>query len=139
MNKVLIDTSVWSMALRRNKPNKREMQVSEELANLIREFRIAIIGPVRQELLSGISNPTVFEDLKNKMSIFTDYSIWTSDYELAAEYANFCRRNGIQGSHADFLICAVAVKNRWDIFTEDLDFENYQKYLPITLHECNNI
>jgi len=139
MNKVLIDTSVWSMALRRNKPGKREVQVTEELTTLIREYRIAIVGPIRQELLSGISNQTVFEELKNRMSIFTDYLIRTSDYELAAEYANICRRNGIQGSHTDFLICAVAVRNEWKIFSEDNDFQNYKKYLPINLYECNEL
>jgi len=137
MNKVLIDTSVWSMALRRNKLGTREVQVTEELTTLIREYRIAIIGPIRQELLSGISIQTVFEELKNKMSIFTDYLIQTSDYEQAAEYANICRRNGIQGSHTDFLICAVAVKNGWKIFSEDNDFQNYRKYLPINLYEYN--
>ena len=58
----------------------------------------------------------------------------TSDYEQAAEYANICRENGIQGSHTDFLICAIAVKNGWEIFSEDNDFQNYQKILPIKLH-----
>jgi len=138
MSRILIDTSVWSMALRRSKPNKKEVQVSEELTTLIRNYRIAIIGPIRQELLSGISNRTVFEDLKNKMSLFEDYLIKTSDYEQAAEYANTCRKNGVQGSHTDFLICAVAVKNGWGIFTEDEDFQNFQNYLPIKLYEFSS-
>ena len=136
MNKILIDTSVWSVVLRRNKPNKREVQIAEELETLIRDYRIAIIGSVRQELLSGISDRTVFENLKDRMSIFADYIIRTDDYERAAEYANICRKNGIQGSHIDFLICAVAVKNDWEIFSEDNDFLNYRKYLPIKLYEC---
>ena len=132
MDKVLIDTSVWSMALRRN----MQSEISEELASLIREHRIAIIGPIRQELLSGISNQAVFEKLKYRMSIFTDYPIRTYDYEQAAEYANICRKNGIQGSHTDFLICSVAVKNNWKIFSTDNDFHNYRKYLPIKLYDC---
>ena len=136
MKKVLVDTSVWSMALRRNKPNKKEVQIAEELKALIRDYRIAIIGPIRQELLSGIPNRIVFENLKNKISIFTDYPIRTDDYEQAAEYANVCRKNGIQGSHTDFLICAVAIKNGLEIFSEDADFLNYRKYLPIKLYEC---
>ena len=136
MNKVLIDTSIWSMALRRNKPNKREVQVSEELATLIGENRIAIIGHIRQEILSGITSQTVFEILRDKMSVFIDHPIRTYDYEQAAEYANICRRKGIQGSHTDFLICAVAIKNSWKIFSEDNDFQNYRKYLPIKLYEC---
>jgi predicted nucleic acid-binding protein len=135
MRKVLVDTSVWSLAFRRNRCGEREFAVTNELVSLIRKSLIAIIGPVRQELLSGISEQEVFEALRDKMSVFVDYVIQTTDYEWAAEYSNLCRRNGIQGSHTDFLICAVAVRNGWKIFTEDNDFQNYQKYLPIILHK----
>jgi predicted nucleic acid-binding protein len=135
MKDVLVDTSVWSLAFRRSKPDEREIAVTNELISLIRELRIVIIGPVRQELLSGISEQDVFENLRERMTVFTDYAIQTADYELAAEYSNLCRKNGIQGSHTDFLICAVAARNRWEIFTEDHDFLSYQKYLPITLYK----
>jgi hypothetical protein len=53
---VLVDTPVWSLALRR-KPddlNPRQRQLTETLAELIREGRVQLLGPVRQELLSGI-------------------------------------------------------------------------------------
>ncbi|MDR0844308.1 MAG: PIN domain-containing protein [Tannerella sp.] len=133
--KILVDTSVWSLAFRRNKLPGKDDKVVNKLIDLIRESNIAIIGAVRQELLSGISEESVFENLKEKMSIFPDYVIQTSDYEMAAEYSNKCRKNGIQGSHTDFLICAVAVKNGWKIFTEDNDFLNYRKYIPIILYE----
>jgi predicted nucleic acid-binding protein len=131
---VLIDTSVWSLVFRRNKPQEKEKKIANALISLIQDLRIAIIGPVRQELLSGISKQAVFDDLKQKMSVFTDSIIQTADYELAAEYSNICRKHGIQGSHIDFLICAVAVRNGWEIFTEDTDFFNYKEYLPIKLY-----
>jgi len=123
------------VALRRKKPNKKEKEIVETLIHLIRNYRIVMIGPIRQELLSGISTQSVFENLKKQMSVFTDYPVLTEDYEQAAEYSNTCRKNGIQGSHADFLICSVAVRNKWKIFTEDKDFLNYQKYLPIQLFQ----
>ena len=94
-----------------------------------------IIGSIRQEILSGISDKNKFYEIKNKMAVFPDHPIQTEDYEFAAECSNECRRNGIQGSHTDFLICAVAIKNNWEIFTEDADFIDYQKYLPIKLYE----
>jgi len=62
-------------------------------------------------------------------------TLQSSDYEFAAECSNKCRMNGIQGSHTDFLICAVAIKNDWAIFTEDKDFIEYEKYLPIKIYE----
>jgi predicted nucleic acid-binding protein len=70
------------------------------------------------------------------MNIFPDYIIQSEDYEQAAEFANICRKKGIQGSHTDFLICSVAVKNNWEIFTEDRDFLNYQEYLPLKLYSA---
>lgn len=134
MRNVLVDTSIWSLAFRRSKPSEREIFVTNELTSLIQELRIIIIGPIRQELLSGISESNMYENLREKMTVFTDYPIQTTDYELAAEYSNLCRKNGIQGSHTDFLICAVSARNKWEIFTEDNDFLRYQQYLPITLY-----
>jgi hypothetical protein len=55
--KVLIDTPIWSLALRREKTLSRgEQALIAELNELINEVRVALIGPIRQELLSGISN-----------------------------------------------------------------------------------
>ena len=93
----------------------------------------SVIGSVRQELLSGISNETVFIKLKERLSVFNDYVIQTQDYETAAHFYNICRKNGIQGSHTDFLICAVAHNNDFFIYTIDKDFDLYKKYLPIKL------
>jgi hypothetical protein len=59
--KVLIDTPIWSLALRREKALSRGEQVLiAELNELINEVRVALIGPIRQELLSGISNDEQF-------------------------------------------------------------------------------
>ncbi|MGG6264696.1 hypothetical protein ACQ4M3_14865 [Leptolyngbya sp. AN03gr2] len=58
-----------------------------------------------------------------------------NDYETAAEFFNLCRRNGVQGSNTDFLICAVAYRRNDSIFTTDQDFTAFQAYLPILLLE----
>jgi len=92
------------------------------------------VGPVRQEILSGISHKEVFIDLKTKLQPFDDLSVTTYDYEMAAEFNNTCRRNGVQGSHTDFLICAIACNNDLLIFTTDDDFNQYAKHLPIRLY-----
>jgi len=41
---------------------------------LIRELRIIIIGPVRQELLSGISEPNVFENFKKNDKKYASFA-----------------------------------------------------------------
>ena len=127
--KVLVDTSVWSLALRRNE----QSEISIKLADLILSSIVVMIGPVRQELLSGISNKNTFLTLKSKLDAFDDYPITKYEYERAAEFYNNCRKHGIQGSHVDFLICAVAHNNGLYIFTTDEDFHSFMKYLPIKL------
>lgn len=130
---VLVDTSIWSLVLRRKaKKNDKEEKI---LIRLIEEFKVKIIGPIRQEILSGISEQEQFEKLKIKLSHFQDTTLQTEDFELAAEFYNTCRRNGIQGSHIDFLICAASHNNNFKIFTLDKDFALYSQYLPINLYE----
>jgi predicted nucleic acid-binding protein len=127
--KVLVDTSVWSLAFRRHPPNP----IVQKLPELILDTMVVLIGPVRQELLSGIADESVFTSLKAKLAPFDDLSISTDDYETAARFYNTCRRHGVQGSPMDFLICAVAHNNDLLIFTTDQDFRRYASHLPIRL------
>src|SRR4030042_4394187 len=122
--KVLVDTSVWSLALRRS--NDIENKYVEELEELIKEVRAQLVGQVRQELLSGIKSEKQYKILKNHLRAFKDLSIETEDYELAADYFNKARKKGIQGSNTDFLLCAISIRHRMPIFTTDKDFINYQ-------------
>ena len=125
--KVLVDTSVWSLVLRRKEPS----ETAETLSDLILSSLVVMIGSVRQELLSGISDKNTFMKLKTRLGAFDDFDVDTKDYETAAEFHNICRQNGVQGSHTDFLICAVAHNNKFLIYTTDKDFDNFSKYLPI--------
>ena len=94
-----------------------------------------MIGPIRQELLSGISSPVQYDALKEKLQAFEDLLLPREYYEKAAEFYNTCRRAGVQGSHTDFLICATAAEAGLQIFSSDKDFMLYAKHLPITLHQ----
>ncbi|MGD8667143.1 MAG: PIN domain-containing protein [Desulfobacterales bacterium] len=132
--KVIVDTSVWSLALRRERPDASEPV--KELQNLIQDHRVEMMGPIRQEILSGIRSKSQFKALQNHLKSFPDLPILTEDYVSAARYFNLCRSKGIQGSNTDFLICAVAVRNKFSIYTTDRDFERYSKHLPITLHQA---
>ena len=107
--KVLVDTSVWSMALRRKKTNKDDASIIKELQELIRELRVVMIDPVRQELLSGITDTIKYEELRDRLRAFDDAGLNSGIYEMAAEISNACRKNGIQGSHTDFLICSFSI------------------------------
>lgn len=132
---VLVDTSIWSLALRRNKRKTVDNIFVNRFAELINEARVQIIGPIRQELLSGITEELQFQKLKSHLDTFEDLPIITKNYERAAEMHNQCRRKGIKGGHVDFLICSVAEYYHLTIFTNDKDFVYYAKHLPITLYQ----
>ena len=78
-----------------------------------------------------------YQKLRDKLRAFPNEPIIDLDYEIAAEYSNICRRKGIQGSHVDFLICAVASRLKMEIYTNDKDFGYYSKHLPISLYGEN--
>jgi hypothetical protein len=133
---VLVDTPVWSLALRR-KPehlSPRERQLIETLAELVREGRVQLLGPVRQELLSGIREEAQFRKLRDYLRAFPEQPLEAEDFEEAAQMNNRCRARGIAGSAIDFLICAAAHRRGWAIFTTDRDFQNYASVLPLRMH-----
>jgi len=132
--KILVDSPVWSLALRRM-ARPENASLKSELASLIDDGRIAMIGPIRQEVLSGIRERAHFDRLRSRLSGFLDTEILSDDYEEAASFYNRCRERGIQGSSTDFLICAVAVRQAFPIFTLDDDFSHFAKVLPIVLYD----
>lgn len=131
--KVLVDTCVWSLALRRTEAAAPALV--EELTELVGELRVQLIGPIRQELLSGIKVKRQFSTLKKYLAAFPDLPLDSADFELAAEFFNLARSKGIQGSNTDYLICAVAYRHQLPIFTTDQDFERYASVLPIRLYQ----
>lgn len=130
--RVLVDTSVWSLALRRD--DDREHPEREELRRLVSAHVAEIIGPVRQEILSGVRDHAQFARLASHLAAFPDVMLLTEDYVTAANFFNLCRSKGIQGSNTNFLICAVAVRCDLAIFTTDGDFQHFAQCLPIVLH-----
>ncbi|MCB0343041.1 MAG: PIN domain-containing protein [Pseudobdellovibrionaceae bacterium] len=128
---ILVDTCIWSEALRKN--HSKNHVAIEKFARIISENQVAIIGAIRQELLSGIKEKRSIIKLKDHLRYFPDIELSERDYELAAEYFNQCQRKGVQGSNTDFLICSVANRLKLPIFTLDKDFKNFQKILKIKL------
>ena len=131
--KVLVDTSVWSIAFRHKVSGERSEEITNQLYELIDDSRVAIIGPIRQELLSGIKSESQFKLLRKRLEFFRDTVLETEDYVLAAKFFNQCRSNGIQGSHIDFLICAVASRRKFPLYTADKDFPLYKNHLNFPL------
>jgi predicted nucleic acid-binding protein len=130
---VLVDTSVWSLALRRDQPRGTPHEL--ELVELISEGRVLMLGAVRQELLSGIRGAEQFRKLRDRLRAFPDIPLHQADYEEAASCFNRCRGRGIQGSNTDFLLCAVALREDVAILTTDEDFVPFAGALRVRLQQ----
>ena len=135
---IIVDTTVWSKVYRRKKIHEEDKSIASELYDILNLEQEVLLGPVRQELLSGIPNRDIYNNLRIKLDGFNNYEVQLIDYDLAAEYFNVCSSNGIQGSQTDYLICAVANRYNMEISTDDNDFNYYKNYLPIKLYEIKN-
>jgi hypothetical protein len=120
--KELVDTCVWSLSLRRRdktRINAQEQQALAQLKEAIRDRRAAIIGPIRQEILSGIRDRAQFAKIQELLDPFRDEAVTAADYVDAARLFNLCQDHGVQCGPVDMLICAVAVRMHWAILTFD--------------------
>lgn len=134
---VIVDTSVWSLALRRRAAPADELEAGlvETLRRLVEEGRVLMIGPIRQELLSGIRRREQFDRLRERLRAFPDEALSTEDYEEAAEMGNRCRGAGLATAAVDLLICAAAIRRQAALLTADADFARYAEVLPLRLLE----
>ncbi|MBX3473317.1 MAG: PIN domain-containing protein [Planctomycetes bacterium] len=132
---VLVDTSVWSLVLRRRPALVGdELAFADELRELIREGRAVLIGPIRQELLSGARTRENLHRLRDSLRAFPDVAPTSVVYERAAELDFEFRTRGVTGKSTDLLICATALENDYSVFTTDSDFEQFRKHSTLRLH-----
>ena len=120
--KVVIDTCVWSLLLRRRQGaglSDEEQRMLATLTDAIQDGRVAMLGPIRQEVLSGIKEAAQFEKLRSALAAFEDEPLTTTYFEEAARLFNLCRQRGVECGATDVLICAVAARMKWEILTSD--------------------
>lgn len=126
---IIVDTCIWSQVFRKN--SQANSIVMKTLKEIIEAQQVLMVGPIRQEILSGVKDELQFQRLKRALSSFPDHPIITSDYEQTARFFNLCRSYGIQGSNTDYLLCALSIRYEAQILTTDKDFSFFQKHLPI--------
>ena len=133
---VLIDTSVWSLALRRRRRdlNPAELKAYYEWERLVLDGEATLIGPIRQETVSGIASPREVALVKQRLAPVHEFPLPSDLFLLAADFFNTCRAAGIAPGAIDMTICASAYSHGVSIFSTDPDFPLYARHLPITLH-----
>jgi hypothetical protein len=120
--KLIVDTCVWSLSLRRQdkaRIGSSEQQMLAELREAIQNRRAAILGAIRQEILSGIRDRAQFAKTRELLEPFLDEEVRADDYVEAARLFNLCRNHGVQCGSVDMLLCAVAVRKHYGILTHD--------------------
>jgi predicted nucleic acid-binding protein len=138
--KLLVDTSVWSLALRRKATaslSPDEQKLKAELVRAIQDGRVAMLGMLRQELLSGIKEKAQFDRVKAALDAYIDEPIDSKDHEYAARLYNACRNQGVEAGTVDMLICALAVRRGWEVLSTDVSLN---RCLAVTkqFHEEEN-
>lgn len=129
---IACDTSALSHFFRRSQSDGGK--VAQAVEDLIEADSLALFGIVRQELLSGIKLTSAFVRIETATRALPLFLAEDEDHTMAAGFYNTCRSKGIQGSPVDFLICAMAVRRKFAIYTTDPDFEQYQSFIPIDLY-----
>ena len=134
MRKVLIDTNIWSAFLRRNNPADSIMK--KNFFDIVESSRASIIGPIRQEILSGIREIEKFQRLREYLEGFEDEEVTTDDYVEAARIRNLCAANGIATCSIDMTIVAFVKNRNYELYTRDGDFtNNYRKVIELNIYQ----
>ena len=128
---VLVDTSVWSIALRRDQPSPScEL---EALRAAIERGDVCLLGVVLQEVLQEFPSLDRTRRLVEHLSAFPLLSLHRGDYVYAAEIRNRCRAKGLTISTIDAQIAAAAINHRCALLTLDRDFTGVARHFPLRL------
>jgi predicted nucleic acid-binding protein len=128
----LVDTSVWSLAFRRDAPpSVPEVQA---LASALEASEILITtGLILQELLQGFSGPKARDAILNRFRSLPYLTPDRDDHIEAALLRNECRRNGIQVGSIDALLAALCIRHGLRILTTDADFRRIGEISPLAV------
>lgn len=130
---LVVDTSVWSLVLRRPRVN--------EAHPLVRTFRfhvesgdaIFLIGTILQELLDGVRSPEPCDRLLGLLEPFPLLDLYRETYVFAAKLRTRCRSKGLQSGPIDFLIAAACCGHGFPLLTADQDFSRIARHSDLTL------
>jgi len=116
-----IDTSVWSLAFRRDQPaSAPEVRVLRHA--LESGETIVTTGLILQELLQGFSGPRARKDIIERFTALPSLIPDRQDHIDAAELRNRCRRTGVQIGTIDALLAQLCIRHKLTLVTTDKDF-----------------
>ncbi|MCO5116863.1 MAG: PIN domain-containing protein [Burkholderiaceae bacterium] len=132
---LLVDTSVWSLALRRD-AEQGEPQVAVLRAALLGAQQVFTTGLVLQELLQGFSGPKARDALIERFAALALLQPDRGDHIDAADLRNRCRRKGVQVGTIDALLIQLCRRYELTLLTTDRDFEAARRHVDFGLWQA---
>jgi predicted nucleic acid-binding protein len=129
---LFVDTSVWSLALRRDAP-QASPQVTALRAALASGESVLTTGLVLQELLQGFAGPKARAQILGRFSALPLLIPDRDDHVQAAALRNMCRRAGIQLGTIDALLAQLCIRHDLTLLSTDRDFEHVAGHAPLTV------
>ena len=127
---LLVDTSVWSLAFRRDVASGAP-EVSALRHALDRGESIVMTGLVLQELLQGFAGPRARKDIIDRFTALPLLTPDRQDHIAAAELRNRCRRAGVQIGTIDALLAQLCIRHELTLLTTDNDFVQAAAHCPL--------
>ncbi|MHA7985122.1 type II toxin-antitoxin system VapC family toxin [Rathayibacter sp. CAU 1779] len=128
----LVDTSVWSLAFRRDTPpDQPEVHVLR--GALVSGEPVAATGLILTELLRGFTPERARATIREQFAYVELIEPTRGDYEAAADVANTCRTHGVQLGTVDALIAQLAIARKLTLLTTDGDFGHARPFIPLQL------
>ena len=128
----LVDTSVWSLALRRDAPSDAA-EVSRLQVALEEQEPVFTTGLILQEILQGFDGPRAREKILREFEALPMLVPDREDHVAAAGLRNLCRRRGVQTGTIDALLAAIAIRHDLHLITTDRDFGRMAEYCTLRL------
>jgi len=131
---LFVDTSVWSLALRRDE-TRRGAEVEMLAAQLDAGGQVFTTGIVLQELLQGFVGPKARSVITQRFALLPFLVPERGDHVGAAELRNSCRRNGVQLGAIDALLAQLCIRHQLVMLTTDRDFFHVAQHSQLTVWE----
>lgn len=129
---LFVDTSVWSLAFRRDSVSTIAEVVALRQALEKREM-VVTTGLILQELLQGFAGPRARKDIIDRFSALPFLNPDRVDHIDAAELRNRCRRAGAQIGTIDALLAQLCLRHALTLLTTDKDFDRIASHVSLRL------
>jgi predicted nucleic acid-binding protein len=134
---LFVDTSVWSLALRRDAPAPAA-EVHELLRAIGAGEMLVTTGLVLQELLQGFSGPRARGRIIDRFAALPLLVPDRRDHVEAAELRNRCRRRGVQVGTIDALLARLCIRHDLTMLTADNDFRHMAELCALKIWQPAN-